>query len=28
VLPLDDVAAAHERMERREHFGKLVLAVR
>lgn len=26
VLPLDDAAAAHARMERREHFGKLVLA--
>jgi NADPH:quinone reductase-like Zn-dependent oxidoreductase len=25
VLPLDEAAAAHERMERREHFGKLVL---
>lgn len=28
VLPLDDAAAAHARMERREHFGKLVLATR
>lgn len=26
VLPLDAAAEAHERMERREHFGKLVLA--
>jgi zinc-binding alcohol dehydrogenase/oxidoreductase len=26
VLGLDDAVAAHERMERREHFGKLVLA--
>jgi NADPH:quinone reductase-like Zn-dependent oxidoreductase len=25
VLGLDDAAAAHQRMERREHFGKLVL---
>jgi NADPH:quinone reductase-like Zn-dependent oxidoreductase len=28
VVGLDDAAAAHERMERREHFGKLVLATR
>jgi NADPH:quinone reductase-like Zn-dependent oxidoreductase len=27
VIPFFDVAAAHERMERREHFGKLVLAI-
>jgi zinc-binding alcohol dehydrogenase/oxidoreductase len=27
VLSLDDAVAAHERMERREHFGKLVLAI-
>jgi NADPH:quinone reductase-like Zn-dependent oxidoreductase len=27
VIPFSDVAAAHERMERREHFGKLVLAI-
>ena len=27
VMGLDDVVAAHERMERREHFGKLVLAI-
>jgi zinc-binding alcohol dehydrogenase/oxidoreductase len=27
VIPLYDVAAAHERMERREHFGKLVLGI-
>jgi zinc-binding alcohol dehydrogenase/oxidoreductase len=26
VVGLDDAVAAHERMERREHFGKLVLA--
>ena len=25
VMPLDDVAAAHARMQRRDHFGKLVL---
>jgi zinc-binding alcohol dehydrogenase/oxidoreductase len=27
VLPFEDVAAAHERMARREHVGKLVLAI-
>jgi NADPH:quinone reductase-like Zn-dependent oxidoreductase len=27
VIPLGEVAAAHERMERREHFGKLVLEI-
>ena len=27
VTPLDDAAAAHEQMERREHFGKLVLSI-
>ena len=27
VIPFDEVAAAHERMERREHFGKLVLGI-
>ena len=27
VFPLEDAAAAHERMERGEHFGKIVLAI-
>jgi zinc-binding alcohol dehydrogenase/oxidoreductase len=27
VIPLSDVAAAHERLERREHFGKVVLEI-
>lgn len=27
VTPLDDVAGAHAEMERREHFGKLVLSI-
>jgi len=27
VTPLDDAAAAHAQMERREHFGKLVLSI-
>jgi NADPH:quinone reductase-like Zn-dependent oxidoreductase len=27
VIPLDDAAAAHARLERREHFGKLVLSI-
>ena len=27
VLGLDEAAAAHAQMERREHFGKLVLAI-
>jgi NADPH:quinone reductase-like Zn-dependent oxidoreductase len=28
VIPLDDAPLAHARMERREHFGKLVLSMR
>jgi NADPH:quinone reductase-like Zn-dependent oxidoreductase len=28
VIPLDDAAVAHAQMERREHFGKLVLSTR
>jgi zinc-binding alcohol dehydrogenase/oxidoreductase len=27
VFPLADARAAHERMERGEHFGKIVLAI-
>jgi NADPH:quinone reductase-like Zn-dependent oxidoreductase len=28
ITPLDDAPAAHAEMERRKHFGKLVLAMR
>ena len=27
IVPLDETAAAHEEMERSEHFGKFIIAV-